>query len=51
MSQYLVHEHEETIYSYDKALRKTWQREVKRGMSEEHILRTMVGELLPNIMF
>jgi hypothetical protein len=43
MSQYLVHE--ETIFSYDKALRKTWQREVKRGMSEENILRTNILEL------
>lgn len=45
MSQYLVHEDEETIFSYDKALRKTWQRQVKRGMSEEDILRTNILEL------
>lgn len=42
MSQYLVHEHEETIFSYDKALRKMWNR------TERDILRTNILELRSN---
>jgi len=39
MSQYLVHEDEETIFSYDKELRETWQR------TEKNILRTNILEM------
>ena len=43
MSQYLVHEHEETIFSYDKALRETWQRTEKDILSQ-NILEMTFGK-------